>query len=130
MLSAVRLLKCKVRLCIYTFAMSVAASVVATAGRLLECMADNTGHHGAEMINLHFEEELVPMQLIIAKQWSKVLATALDAEGPSACRRSRGKIVIPMDCSKHDWLLAMSFCYPTSPPQLVTWQNLEVCHWL
>lgn len=100
-------------------------SAAAGAGRLLELMADSTG---AEMIHLQFDHcsELTAVQLLIAMQWSRVLATAIDAEQQSAGQGSAGKTVIPMGCSRDDWLLAMSFCCPASPPAEVAWENLEV----
>lgn len=107
-------------LCIYTFAMSVAASVLTGSDRLLALMADDLGN---EMLYLQFGDELVPMQLLIAKQWSKVLATAIDADAQSP-RKER--TVIPMTCSKDNWLLAMSFGYPIDAPAEVSWDNLEV----
>ena len=107
-------------------AAGVADKAAASTSEVLELMAaDLPG-----LIHLRFGDELipvwVPMQSLIAKQWSKVLATALEDMKLAL----HSKTIIPMHCSKEDWLTVARFIYPTSPRPAITWDNLEVSQML
>lgn len=69
--------------------------------------------------------EVVPGHSLILGLWSPVMRAAVEAGSSSNSSTTNRTRVQMTGTSKNDWLMAMEFLYPISPPPVVTWDNLE-----
>lgn len=104
-----------------------ADTISATRKSLFELFNDGSD------VNLIFtvadkSTETAPAHSYMLKQWSGVLAGALDtaAHNNSSNKGGCSKIRIPLyDTNKEDWLLAMEFVYPVTPQPQPTWEVMK-----
>lgn len=100
----------------------------ASRRHLLELLNDSS-HCDVELVFTTKDKsaETVPAHSIVLRQWSNVLAEALETEvNYASSSTNTDRVRIPVTgTSKEDWLQLMEFIYPVLPRPQVTWDNLE-----